>query len=175
MQHIFGPVMQNGFVVPDLSKALEHWTQVMQVGPFFLFERVAFEQAWYRGSPAKDMDLSVAIAYWGDMQIELIRQRNAVPSIYTEFEAQYGGGLQHMGVITDSVERDLERLAAQRITPVQHGCTAAGMRFAYVSTDQHPGGMIELIESSPAMSRFFDRMRTAARDWDGSNPIRVMG
>ena len=175
MEHNFGPVMQNGFVVPDLDTALEHWTQVMHVGPFFRFERIDFAQVWYRGQPASDIDLSVAIAYWGDMQIELIRQRNAVPSIYTEFEGRGLTGLQHMGVITESVERDLIRLATQGVTPIQHGSTATGMRFAYLSTDHHPGAMIELIESSPRMLAFFGTMRAAARDWDGSDPVRRVG
>ncbi len=175
MEHNFGPVMQNGFVVPDLDRALEHWTQVMQVGPFFRFEHIDFAQVWYRGQPASDIDLSVAIAYWGDIQIELIRQRNAVPSIYSEFEGRGLTGLQHMGVITESVERDLIRLAAQGVTPIQHGSTAAGMRFAYLSTDQHPGAMIELIESSRRMLAFFGTMRAAARDWDGSDPVRRVG
>jgi hypothetical protein len=172
VERIFGPVMQNGFVVPDLEAALEHWTRVLRVGPFFVFEHVDFAQIWHRGRPVTDIDLTVAIAYWGDMQIELIRQRNDVPSIYTEFAARQSGGLQHMGVITESVERDLARLAVQQIEPIRYGSTRAGMRFAYVATDQHPGGMLELIESNPGLLRFFDKMRQAAQQWDGKEPVR---
>lgn len=172
MERIFGTVMQNGFVVPDLEAALAHWTGVMGVGPFFVFEHVEFAEAWHRGRPATDIDLTVAIGYWGDMQIELIHQRNDVQSIYTEFAARHVGGLQHMGVITESVERDLARLSPLGVAPVQHGKTTAGMRFAYVSTDQHPGGMIELIESNPRMLSFFNKMRAAAQQWDGKDPIR---
>lgn len=175
MERIFGPVMQNGFVVPDLQGALDHWTRVMGVGPFFVFGHVEFAEAWYRGRVATDIDLTVAIGYWGDVQIELIRQRNAVPSIYTDFAARHGSGLQHMGVITESVERDLAHLSLQGIEPVQHGTTRAGMRFAYVSTDQHPGAMIELIESNPRMLKFFGKMRAAAQHWDGKDPIRPIG
>ncbi|HVW67763.1 MAG TPA: VOC family protein [Steroidobacteraceae bacterium] len=175
MASLFGPVMQNGFVVADLTKALEHWTRVMRVGPFFLFERIAFAECWYRDRPATDIDLSVAIAYWGDIQIELIQQRNDVPSIYTDFTSRGLAGLQHMGVITDSVERDLSRLAEQGVRPVQHGRTAAGMRFAYVDTDHHPGGMVELIEAGPKGLAFFEKMREAARTWDGTKPVRPVG
>jgi len=173
--HTFGPVMQNGFVVRDFDRSLAHWTQVMHVGPFFLFERIDFAEVWYRGKPASDIELSVAIAYWGDLQIELIRQRNTAPSIYTEFEDRGLTGLQHMGVMTESVERELLRLDAQGIKPIQHGRTAGGMRFAYLSTDQHPGGMIELIESHPGTVSFFAKMRAAARDWEGEDPIRRVG
>jgi Glyoxalase/Bleomycin resistance protein/Dioxygenase superfamily len=175
MERIFGPVMQNAFVVPDLEGALDHWTRVMGVGPFFVFEHVEFAQAWYRGRDATDIDMTVAIAYWGDLQIELIRQNNAVPSIFTDFPARDSGGLQHMGVVTDSVDRDLARLAPLGVAPLQHGTTSAGLRFAYVSTDRHPGGMIELIESNPRMVKFFEKMRVAAQSWDGAAPIRSLG
>ncbi len=175
MQRLFGPVMQNGFVVDDLQSAIDHWTRVMHVGPFFLFERIAFAECWDRDRPATDIDLTVAIAYWGDVQIELIQQRNDVPSIYTDFRVRRGSGLQHMGVITESVERDLELLARQGVQPVQHGRTAAGMRFAYVATDYHPGAMVELIEAGPQGLSFFEKMLVAASTWDGSKPVRRIG
>lgn len=175
MRTVFGPVMQNAYVVPDLEGALDHWTRTMGVGPFFLFEHVEFAQASYRGRDATDIDLTVAIGYWADLQIELIRQNNDVPSIYTEFAARDFGGLQHMGVVTESVERDLARVKPLGIEPVLHGTTRAGMRFAYVSTDRHPGAMIELIESNPQMLRFFEKMRLAAQNWDGTHPIRSIG
>jgi hypothetical protein len=175
MERLFGPIMQNAFVVPDLDSALEHWTRVMGVGPFFVFEHVEFAECLHRGRSATDIDMTVAIAYWGSLQIELICQRNAVPSIFTEFAARDIGGLQHMGVITESVERDLARLSLRGIEPVQHGTTRAGLRFAYISTDRHPGAMIELIESSERVLRFFEKMRLAAELWDGTEPIRQIG
>jgi len=175
MQRLFGPVMQNAFVVTDLDAALDHWTRVMGVGPFFVFERVEFAELWYKGQSALDIDLTVAIGYWGSVQIELIRQRNDVPSIYTDFPARRMGGLQHMGVITESVSRDLVRLQDAGIEAVQYGITTGGLRFAYVSTNQHPGGMIELIESNPRMLKFFAKMQAAAQEWDGSEPVRRIG
>ncbi len=175
MERLFGPVMQNGFVVGDLEAAIDHWTRVMRVGPFFLFEGISFAECWYRDRAATDIDLAVAIAYWGDVQIELIQQRNTVASIYTDFRLARGTGLQHMGVISGSVEQDLQRLARQGIHPVQHGRTSAGMRFAYVATDHHPGGMVELIEAGPQGLAFFAKMHAAAKAWDGSQPVHRVG
>lgn len=169
----FGPIMQNGYVVPDVERAVAHWTEVVGVGPFFLFERVRFKECWFRGKPV-DPDLTVAIAYWGDMQIELIKQHNGAPSIYTDFTRRSLTGLQHVGVMTDSVPDHLKELAKRGITAVQHGETAAGARFAYLDTDDHPGGMIELIEDSPIMKRVFQKISAAARDWDGTQPLRRM-
>lgn len=170
----FGPVMQCAFVVPDFHGALDHWTQVMHVGPFFLMEHIAFAECEFRGRPV-NIDLTVAIAYWGDMQIEIIQQHNDAPSIYTEFLGRGLSGLQHMGVLTESVDDDLAKLAGQGVVPVQQGRTAAGIRFAYVSTDRHPGAMVELIGATRGVRSFFEMMREAARVWDGTEPLRKVG
>jgi hypothetical protein len=170
MERLLGPVMQNGFLVADLDAAIGHWAHTIGVGPFFVFERVAFKECWYRGAPATDIDLTVAIAYWGEVQIELIHQRNAVPSIYTDFAARYGTGLQHMGVMSADLDADLARLQARGVRPEMHG-TAPGMRFAYLASDFHPGGMIELIEATPRAVEFFARIRAAALDWDGRTAV----
>ncbi len=169
-----GPVMQNAFLVADVPAAIEHWARTMRVGPFFVFERVPFKECWFRGRPATDIDLTVAIAYWGEVQIELIHQNNDVPSIYTEFRERGGTGMQHMGVLSASLDADLAMLATRNVLPVQYG-NAAGMRFAYVASDFHPGGMVELIEARPGTLAFFERMRTAAREWDGREATAPLG
>ncbi len=165
-----GPVMQNAFLVDDVAAAINHWARTLHVGPFFVFERVPFKECWFGGRPATDIDLTVAIAYWGEVQIELIHQNNDAPSIYTEFRARGGAGLQHMGVLSADLDADLAQLGARGVLPVQHG-NAAGMRFAYVGSDFHPGGMLELIEATPKTLAFFERMRTAARQWDGREAV----
>ena len=174
MRRILGPVMQNAFVVPDLERAIGHWTQVMGVGPFFLFERIAFAEYLFRGRAVQPMDLTIAIAYWGDLQIELIRQLDDSPSVYTEFQAAHGSGLHHMGVMSQALDAELAELARRGVRPVQQG-SLPGMRFAYIATDHHPGGMIELIEASRGAQALFERMREAARSWDGRDPVRRVG
>lgn len=173
----FGPPMQLGFVVPDLEAAVRHWT-CLGVGPFFLLEHIEFAECRFRGQPVK-IDLSVAVGQWGAVQVELIRQHDAVPSIYTTFDGSRAGGLQHVGVMTDSVADQLLRLGRLGIEPVQSGSTANGIRFAYVNTDvlpgAHPGGMIELIERGPAIDGFFRLVRDSSVGWDGSNPLRRPG
>ena len=174
---LFGPVMQLGFVVPDLEAAARHWTR-LGVGPFFLLEHIQFAECRYKGTPTR-FDMSVAVGQWGAVQVELIRQYDAVPSIYTDFDGSRAGGLQHLGVMTDDVPAHLERLAGLGVAPIQSGSTANGIRFAYVATDTqaggHPGGMIELIEHGPAIDGFFAVVREASVNWDGSKPLRRLG
>jgi hypothetical protein len=162
--------MQLGFVVPDLELAMAHWLGKVGIGPFYVMPHIVFAEALYRGRPTT-ADISVALAQWGDVQVELIQQFNDEPSIYRDFPGRTLGGLQHVGVMTDSVADDLARLAPLGIEAVQRGSTTNGVNFAYLSTDHCPGGMIELIEHGP-IDDFFAMVRKAARDWDGRNPVR---
>jgi hypothetical protein len=169
----FGPIVQNAFVVRDLNTAVEYWTTKIGVGPFYLLDHVQFGPVYFRGAPLA-IDMSVAIAQWGDVQIELIVQHDAAASIYTEFLARHGEGLQHLGVMTASLDEHLERLRPLGIEPVQWGGTANGMRFAYINTDRQAGGMIELIETGAAVEAFFAKVRRAAVNWDGTRPLRPL-
>ena len=169
-----GPVMQLGYVVPDLARAAHHWAR-LGVGPFLVLEHVALEECRYRGTPVR-FDMSAALAQWGELQVELIEQHDDIPTVYTEFAGRDAGGLHHLGVMTDSVAADVARLAARRIEPVQSGSAANGVRFAYLGTDRmtgaHAGGMIELIERCPAIEALFGRVREAAAGWDGDEVLR---
>jgi hypothetical protein len=167
----FGPVVQNAFVVRDIDAAVEYWTRHVGVGPFYLLDHVQFGAVYFRGAPLT-LDMSVAIAQWGSLQIELIVQHDDTPCIYSEFMARHGEGMQHLGVMTPSLDAHLERLRPLGVEPVQWGATATGMRFAYLNTDRQAGGMIELIESGPAVEAFFAKIRGAAENWDGSRPLR---
>ena len=172
-----GTVMQLGFVVPDHVRAAEHWAR-LGVGPFYLLEHIRFSECQYEGRPLQ-IDMSVAVGQWGPVQVELIVQHDARPSIYSQFDGSRRGGLQHLGVMTQSVATSLAELALHGIEPVQSGATANGIKFAYVNTDRlpgaHPGGMIELIEHGPAIDGFFAMVRAAAEKWDGREPLRRLG
>ncbi len=170
-QRSFPSLRQNAFVVPDLEAALDHWTRVMKVGPFVLYEHVDYGGVTYRGKPTH-IDASVAMGYWGDVQIELIEQHNDAPSIYRDFLLAGRKGLQHMGTYTSSYEEDLARLAREGIQPVQAGGEGIGVRFCYIETDPAVGWMIELIEETPAIRELNAKLYALARDWDGRDPVR---
>ena len=163
--------MQNGYVVEDWRAAAEHWAKNLGVGPFFPMEHVPFAECRYKGEPT-DIDVTVAIAYSGDYQIELVQQLNDAPSIYTEFSRHNAPGLQHVGTLVDDLDRALdENDFRDRI--VQDGITRAGQRFAYVDTVLHNGTMLEIIETDESMRKGFAYMQNAAADWDGSRPVRA--
>ena len=81
MSRFFGQVRQNGYVVNDVEAAMRYWSETLGVGPFFYAPRVPVKNFHYRGAP-QPIEVSVALANSGPLQIELVQQRNDVPSMY---------------------------------------------------------------------------------------------
>jgi hypothetical protein len=174
LSRIFGEVRQNGYVVRDIEAALVHWTERLGVGPFFYFERVPVEDFRYCGNPSP-LQVSIALANSGSLQIELIQQRNDAPSMYRDFLAERGEGMQHVAYWTKTMDADLARLDAAGYTIGQSGCIGEGGRFVYLQTEFHPGTVVEVSEVSGPKGRFFEYVAEAARTWDGSEPVRPLG
>ena len=122
------------------------------------------------------MVMSVALANSGDLQIELIQQRNDSPSMYKEFLDSGREGLQHMSYWT----RDYQALYDRALSlgyKVGHEGQIGGEkgRFAYFDTEAHPGTVVEISDISGSKGSFFEHIRKVAAGWDGSDPIREVG
>jgi hypothetical protein len=169
----FGEPRQNGYVVRDVEAAMRHWSEVLGVGPWFYFERVPIEDFRYGDEPSP-LDVSIALANSGALQIELIQQRNDAPSMYRDFLAAGREGLQHLAYWTERFDDDLARLEALGHRIGQSGRIGENGRFVYLRTEAHPGTVIELSEISGPKGRFFQHISHQARTWDGTDPIRRM-
>ena len=77
MSRIFGQIAQIGYVVRDIDAAMDKWVK-HGVGPWFYVDRVQTDYFRYRGVDS-DMQMSVALANSGDVQLELIQPRNDAP------------------------------------------------------------------------------------------------
>ena len=174
MSRIFGPVCQNGYVVRDIQAAMDHWIEVMGVGPWYYIGRVKTDYFRYRGRES-DVEMSIALANSGALQIELIQQRNAAPSMYTEFLDAGREGLQHMSFWTTDYQALYDRALALGYKVGHEGRIGGEKgRFAYFDTEAHPGTVIEISDISGGKGRFFERIRQAAANWDGTDPIRLV-
>ncbi|MCL7466127.1 VOC family protein [Phaeovulum sp. NW3] len=165
----FGDVMQLGYVVDDMDRAIDHWARVLGVGPFFVANRVPYAQVSYLGQPC-DAEISVALASHRGMQIEIIQQVGGGRSIFADFMARTGGGLHHVCALTDDLTRDLADWKTRGVDVLQGGVTMAGIPFAYLATDPDDRGrVLELVQPSPGLTRFFAKIDGAGRSWDGQD------
>jgi len=168
-----GDVMQLAFVPSDFDAAVNHWTQVIGAGPFFLLPNVSLPGGRYRGE-ASDPVFTMALGYWGDMQIELIRPENDAASIYRG-EYAVGEGLHHVCVLVDSIfaaRARCEEVGAEIVFEAPVG-DSGGVIYADPGTGA--GNLVELLEPQPGTKELFAMMRDAARNWDGSEPLRSLG
>ena len=168
-----GQVMQLAYVPADFDAALAHWLK-MGAGPFFTLDHVQLDDVRYAGEPA-DIDFSMVLGYWGDLQIELIRQHNAAPSIYKAWRDDGREGLHHVCILVDDID-EARRVVAQAAGVVaQEAKVPGGGEVIYVDTGGGSGTMVEILKPAPGGRDFFAFMREAARDWDGSDPVRSLG
>lgn len=178
MSKIFGPTRQLGLVVRDFEATLRDWTQVQGIGPFWYFHDMPVQDFRYRGKESEAPILSIAFGYTGDLQIEIIHQKNDVPSIYRDFLASGREGMHHISGFSDRPGYDsIYADAVASGLSVLHEGAIGGTRFAYFDSERSAGAITcEISESDMTGPReIFENMRLAAACWDGSDPLRPLG
>jgi Glyoxalase/Bleomycin resistance protein/Dioxygenase superfamily len=100
MSRVFGAIRQIGYIVPDIDASMNEWVK-HGVGPWFYLPKVSTDYFRYRGQDSP-VEMSIALANSGDVQIELIQQRNDAPSGYRDFLNAGRQGAQHLAYWTIS-------------------------------------------------------------------------
>lgn len=168
-----GPVGQLAYLPSDFDAAVRYWTETMGVGPFFLLPNVRLGQMRYKGQPTEAV-FSIAIAYWGDMQIELVRAENAEPGIYTG-EYAVTDRLHHVCIFVDSIAQARAAVEAAGGEILVEGTVGDDGAVIYVDAGGGPGHVIEILQSMSSGAGLFAMIKDASRDWDGRDPLRVLG
>ena len=166
-----GSVMQLAYVPSDIDAAISYWTDTMGVGPFYEMSHLQLDEAKYRGNSI-DIDMSVWIAYWGDIQIELVAQHNDVPSIYKTWRDEQRSGLHHVCVVVDDIQR-ARAVCRESGASLEQEIWIQGTEAIYVDAGGGPGGLIEIIEMPAANLEFFEFMKAQAAEWNGDDPVRT--
>ena len=171
MSRFLGEIRQAGYVVDDIEAAMDYWSRVLGVGPFFYKERVPIENYTYRGESYRPHN-SVALANSGPLQVELIQTRNDAPSMYRDFKQAGHRGLQHVAYWTRDLRRRPGTADEAGLRPVMSGEVGERGRFVYFDTEYHPGAVIELSEVAGPKGKMFQLIREASEGWDGRDPVR---
>lgn len=176
MSRFFGTVRQVGYVVRDIEKAMARWA-ALGVGPWFYKEDVVSTEYRYYGKPSALPKLSIALANSGDMQIELIQQRDDTPTLYIDTMKRNGECAQHVAYWTmERFDEFCSHLLEKGYVEGHAGRMGAGRgRYAYFVRPDFPRAMIEISEMAGGKGEYFEQVRQASIGWDGSNPILRMG
>jgi len=166
-------IIQMAYTVASLDEAMQTFSDNLRAGPWFVFRKLAGRNPLYRGKPAQAVN-DVALGFAGHMQIELIQPLDDRPSVYRETIQARGHGFHHFGVAVRDFEQACVAEAAKGYDLAFTDAVEGVGRVAYFDTRGLLPGMLELIEASPQLESLFNMMREAARDWDGSNPVREL-
>ena len=162
---------QLGFVVGDLLRAAERWARVYGVGPFHVMPRVE-ARCTYRGAQSP-IELQVAVAQAGPVQIELIEQFCDRPSVYRDLFGKGESGFHQVCTVTrdyDGKKTHYERLGYELASEMNAGSG----RIAFYDTVQDFGFFTEVVEASPSFLANLAKIAQTCAAWDGTDPVRLI-
>lgn len=172
MKNEFGQIMQLGYIVDNIEQAAQKWIDDLGIGPFYLLDSAKMDQYYYRGT-RMDVELRLAFAYWGEVQVELVQPLDNNDSFYNRALKEGAGKLNHCATVVKDLDALLDsRNLRDRI--VHHADMSSGLKFVYLE-NYLPGNLhLELIEAQESTLQAFTGMRDIAANWDGQNPLRNM-
>jgi hypothetical protein len=169
-----GDVMQLSFVPADVPAALKFWTETMGAGPFIALDHVQTDSTLYHGA-STEVDFSIYVGYWGELQIEIVDQHNAAPSIYKDWRDAGMEGLNHVCVVTDDMLKARAIMAEQNATVLQEVWLPGGGEAIYADTGGGPGTIVEVLKPGPGVLEAFAYIKSLSQGWDGTDPVRRLG
>lgn len=161
-------------VVRDMDAALDHWINILGAGPFFVGDMHLTENQWHRGQPTEQA-IQVAFGFSGGVVIELVKPlRDDLPSAFKEQLDTRGPGFHHVMLRID-YDEGFKRFSDAGYEVALHGLLPGGERCTLFDTRAHNGGYIEVMDNSPMVSRHFETMARAHREWDRvTRPVRPL-
>ena len=158
MSGTFGDIRQLGYVVQDLGRAVETWTTQLGVGPWTIIRNITLKSV-----------------YRGEMQIELIEQRNEAPSPYRPYIERGHYGLHHTAFLSEQIDADVTRAEVAGLRVVCDIRMPMGGRYVYLQSAGLGSQLyVEFLEATPMLRQMFAQGIAAAATWDGSGEPAVI-
>lgn len=162
---------QLGFVVDDLLAAAARWASVHAVGPFHVLPPVEVA-CTYRGTQSA-IDMQIAIAQAGPVQIELIEQRCDRASVFRDLFAKSRSGFHQLCTVSPDYEGKKAHFAHLGYELASE-IIANGSRVSYFDTVEDFGFFTEVVEETPGFLAHLARIARTCAEWDGTDPVRLL-
>lgn len=140
---------QLGFVVENVDAMVREYYGKFGIGNWniYTYGPPLLSFMIYKGEPTQ-YSSRIALGYFGTTRIELI-QPLAGHTIYTDFIAKHGYGLQHLGIYVKDIKKEIKIVEENGISVVMEG-GGFGLdgdgHFAYLDTEETYGICYELIQ-----------------------------
>ena len=171
----FGPrdnsIIQIAYTVADIQEGMRHYAELLHIGPWFLIGPFVPTKGVYRGATTT-MHVSLALAFAGQLMIELIEQHDEEPSVFREtLKARGAHGFHHWAIGARDFEKTAAQYRSRGYEEAFSDLAPMGFRVVYFDTSRDLPGMLEIIEINADAEEGFHRMHQAAREWDGKAHI----
>lgn len=164
-------IIQIAYTVPDIAAGMRRYSELLHVGPWFLVGPFVPAKGVYRGTPTT-MEISLAVAFAGQVMIELIAQHDDKPSVYRETVVARGAhGFHHWAIGARDFDATVADYNGQGFPIVFSDISPRGVRIVYVDTSSVLPGMLEIIEMTPDVEEQYRTMHQAAQEWDGKSNV----
>jgi 4-hydroxyphenylpyruvate dioxygenase-like putative hemolysin len=99
-------VGQLGFIVYDIQTSLPAYASLYNLTTWF--EPLYAEKQFKIAGEPRDLELNIAFAYSGKVQIELVEEKSQQAPIYKDHLESQGQGLHHLGFYVSDFEDKLK-------------------------------------------------------------------
>ena len=142
--------------VYDLEKSMEHYQNIMGIGPWEVFtaDASSLSDMIYHGRPIQRSHRA-AFTMVGPMQLELMQPVEG-DSTFSDFLKEHGEGVHHLGhVRVDNIDEAIRTWESEGFACLESGHFPDGGGFAYMDTVKALGVMIELLQVPEGPSPFY--------------------
>lgn len=165
---VAAPVVQIAWAVSDLDEAATRWARNFGAGPFFANRHFSFAAS----EMDVELELSIAIGRWANVEIELIQQHCDTPSWLFETGPDGSPKMAHIAWYADDLLAEVDRLGKLGFGLVHLGSDEGGATMAWVDTRPIIGAVSEIYRDDPERRARKRAIEAAAETWDGTRPIR---
>ncbi len=164
-------IIQFAYTVDDIENGMRRYTDLLHIGPWFLIGPFVPAKGLYRGAVTK-MKISLAVAFAGEVMVELIEQHDREPSVYRETLKSRGAhGFHHWAIGARDFDATVEQYKSNGYREAFSDISPRGVRVVYLDTSADLSGMLEIIEMTADVEEQYRRMYEAARMWDGKHSV----
>jgi hypothetical protein len=141
---VFKKIAQVAMVVRDVEATARRYWDDLGIGPwgFYDLNPNTTHNLTLRGKPVTHA-FRVAVAYVGDVQLELIEPLEG-DNIYTEHLATHGEGLHHIQFQVENFDDAKAHFKEKGYAELQSGQPFGVCTYLYFDTDKHLASILEL-------------------------------
>jgi methylmalonyl-CoA/ethylmalonyl-CoA epimerase len=141
---------QIGIVASDWKKIARSFSNNFNVSKWYKTIPNGKDDVFFRGTRI-DTKFEIVLAFFGNVQVEVIQPVSGENNCYTEHLETKGGGLHHLGFCISDIDNRVKCAESKGIKVLQSGAIRSNggaiTKYAYLDSLESCGVIVELIET----------------------------